>query len=80
MNIETLQSFLMWCTIINVSLMMFWTLCCTFALDWVYRTQRMFFPISKDVFTIVMYSFLAIFKILVVVFNLVPFIAILIIR
>ena len=75
MDIETLRSFFMWCTLINGGLLMLWTVMFLAAPDLVYRTQRKFFPISKEVFNVVMYSFLGLFKILFLIFNLVPFIA-----
>ena len=79
MDILTLREFFMWCTIINGGLLFFWTTMCAFAPDLVYRTQRMWFPLSKDVFTVVIYSFLGFFKIFFTVFNLVPYIALLIV-
>jgi hypothetical protein len=68
----------MWCTIINGGLLLFWTSMVFFAPDLVYRTQRKWFPLSKDVFTVVIYSYLGLFKALFLVFNLVPFVALLI--
>ena len=69
----------MWCTIINGSLLLFWTVIYMSAPDLVFRTQRRWFPISQETFTIVFYSFIGLFKILFTVFNLVPFVALLII-
>ena len=79
MGISTLRDFFMWCTIINGGLLAVWTFCCACSPDLVYRTQRWLFPASKDVFTIVIYSFLGIFKLFFLMFNLVPYIALLII-
>ena len=79
MDISTLQSFFMWCTILNVSLMLFWTAIWLMAPDMVYRTQQRFFPITREYFDRFFYGFLAVFKLLFIVFNLVPFIALLII-
>jgi len=47
--------------------------------DLVYKTQKTFFPIPKETFTIVFYSFLGMFKIIFLVFNVVPYIALLVI-
>jgi len=77
-DFEMLLGFFMWCTIINGALLGFWTLMFLCAPDLVYRTQRKFFPLSKDQFTLVMYCFLGLFKILFLIFNLVPFIVLLI--
>lgn len=40
MNIQILTSFFMWCTILNGSILILWTLICGFAPDLVYRLQN----------------------------------------
>ena len=80
MNIQTLGQFFMWCTIINGSLLTFWTLAVLFIPDLVYRTQQKFAAMSKETFHMAMYGFLGLFKIFFLVFNLVPFVALLIIE
>jgi len=79
MDILTLQAFFMWCTIINGGLLVLWATMFTFAPNVVYRTQCRWFPLSRDVFAVVIYSFLGLFKIFFLIFNLVPYIALLII-
>ena len=79
MNIQTLTAIFMWCTIINGALLVFWTVMCLFAFDWVRRTQNRWFPMPKETFTVAMYGFLGLFKIFFLVFNLVPYIALLIV-
>ena len=74
MDIQTLTAFFMWCTIINGVLLVFWTIMFMFAPDLVYRTQNKWFPISRETFDITLYSFLGLFKILFLFFNLVPYI------
>ena len=75
MNIETLTSFFMWCSIINLGLFTLWIVCFKCAPDWTYRMQRMWFPISRETYQTVVYAFLASFKIVVLVFNVVPWVA-----
>jgi hypothetical protein len=79
MSIETLTAFFMWCTIINGALLVCWTGACLLIPDLVYRTQSRCFPISRETFNAVIYGFLGAFKIVFLVFNLVPFVALLII-
>ncbi|MCK5801251.1 MAG: hypothetical protein KAI66_00395 [Lentisphaeria bacterium] len=79
MNIATVRAFFMWCTIINVGLMTLAFLICTLGGDWVYRVHSRFIPIKREAFDIAVYSFLGVFKILVFVFNLVPYIALVIV-
>ena len=79
MDIQTLTTFFMWCTIINGALLLFWTLMCMFGPDLVYRTQSKWFPFPRETFNVVIYSFLGLFKIVFLVFNVVPYVALLIV-
>ena len=79
MDIETLTKFFMWCTIINGGLLGLWTIMMIMAPDLVYRTQRKWFPVPRETFDVLMYSFLGLFKLMFVVFNVVPYIALLIV-
>ena len=79
MDIPTLQSFFMWCCIINGSLLAFWIIMLSAVPDLVYQTQRKWFPLEKEQFTVVMYGFLGLFKIFFMIFNFTPLIALLII-
>jgi len=76
---QTLTDFFMWCTIINGAMLVFWSLMCLSTPDLVYRTQSKWFPISREAWNVVIYSFIGLFKIAFIVFNLVPYLALLII-
>jgi hypothetical protein len=47
--------------------------------DLVYRTQIKWFPIPRETFNVVFYSFLGLFKIVFLVFNVVPYVVLLIV-
>ena len=79
MDIQTLTTFFMWCTIINGALLVLWTTMCIVAPGLVYRTQRAWFPIPRKTFDVVIYSFLGLFKIFFLFFNVVPYVALLIV-
>ena len=79
MDINALQRFFMWCTIINGVWFVFAAMICVFASNWVYGMQSKWFPISRDAYNVVIYSFFALFKIVFVVFNVVPFVVLLIV-
>ena len=79
MDTQTLTRFFMWCTIFNGGLLILWTVSCMLAPDLVYRTQRRWFPISRENFDVIIYSFLGVFKIFFLIFNAVPYAALLII-
>lgn len=78
MNIQTLTTFFMWCTIINAGILIYSSLFLCFAPDFVYRIQSRWFSISRETFNIIAYSYLGIFKVLFFAFNLVPYLALLI--
>lgn len=78
MTICTVQAFFMWCTIINGALLVFSALICAFAGDWIYRMHGTLFSLPRESFNVVLYGFIGVFKILFLVFNLVPYLALLI--
>ena len=80
MDIETLRAFFMWCTILNVALLAVSFAFCACAGDWVYRIHSKWFPIPREAFNVVLYSFIGLFKILVFVFNVIPYVALSIIK
>jgi len=47
--------------------------------DRVYQTQSRWFPIPRETFDVLIYAFLGLFKIVFLVFNLVPYLALLIV-
>ncbi|MEN8258062.1 MAG: DUF6868 family protein [Thermodesulfobacteriota bacterium] len=79
MDTQTLTSFFMWCTIMNGTLLFFWIAMCALAPDLVYRTQSILFPIPRETFDVVIYSLLGFFKMVFLVFNVAPYVALLII-
>ena len=79
MDIQTLTTFFMWCTIINGFLFILWVIMYIVAPDLIYRTQSKWFPISRETYNVLMYSFLGLFKIIFLIFNVVPYIVLLII-
>lgn len=79
MDIQALTDFFMWCSIINGGLLLFWAFFIMLAPDLVYRIQTKWVPISRENFDIAMYSFIGLFKLFILVFNLVPYIVLTII-
>ncbi|MCW8926732.1 MAG: hypothetical protein OQJ84_10760 [Xanthomonadales bacterium] len=75
MDIHTLMSFFMWCTIINFGILLFLTLVYMLMPNLAYRLQSRWIPISRETFDIIFYSFIGFFKVVVLVFNLVPWLA-----
>ncbi len=75
MSLQILTEFFMWCTVINGALLVVWSLFYMLAPDLVYNVQRKFIPVSRETFDLVIYTFLGLFKIVFLFFNLVPYIA-----
>ena len=73
MDLETFTSFFKWCTILNGSLLLLWSALLAFTPDLIFNIQHRWFPIPRDAFNIIIYAFLGLFKIMVLVFNIVPF-------
>lgn len=80
MDIDTVTAFFMWCTILNVGLLALSFLMCALAGNWVYRMHGKWFSIPRETFNTAMYSFIGLLKIFILVFNLVPYVALLIVK
>jgi len=79
MDIDKVRAFFMWCTILNGVLLVLSFLILASAGDWVHRVHGKWFPISREAFYVTIYSFMGVFKIFFLMFNLVPYLALLII-
>jgi len=75
MTLVGIRSMLAWCTLINMGLLIWWFLIFFFAHDWVYRLHSRWYRIPQDRFDAIHYAGIAFFKILVLTFNLVPYLA-----
>ena len=80
MSIQKLAAFFMWCTIINGSLLVLSIIIGISGLDLVYNVQGKLFQIPREALNVAYYSFLGLYKIVWLVFNAVPYLALLIIR
>lgn len=75
MSLETIRAALGWCTVINFSILLAWGLGFMLARDWIYRMHSRFFRITKAQFETIQYAGMAFFKISLLIFNLIPYIA-----
>ena len=75
MTVDILRGALGWCAIINMGVLIFWFLMLVFAHDWVYRMHSKFFKIPVETFNAIHYAGMAIFKIVLFVFNVIPYFA-----
>ncbi|NQU10653.1 hypothetical protein HQ590_07685 [bacterium] len=77
MTIELIREFLGWCLLINLAFLLYWFLMFTLAHDWIHRMHSKWFRLSVEQFDAIHYQGIAFYKIAVVVFNLVPYLALL---
>jgi hypothetical protein len=75
MNFEIIRDILGWCAVINYSFLLWWFLFFSLAHEWIYRLHGKWFHISVETFDAIHYAGMALFKIGIFLFNLVPYIA-----
>lgn len=75
MTAETVRSVLGWSALINYGLLVLWFGFFVLAHDWMYRFHTKFFSLTAEKFDSAHYASMAFFKLLVVVFNLAPYLA-----
>ena len=80
MTLDNLREFLLWCMVINVGLLIFSSLMILAMRNWVYRLHGKMFRLPEEKVASAMYKFIAFYKILIIVFNVVPYIALRIIE
>jgi hypothetical protein len=74
MDITLLREFFLWSTVINYGILMWWFLWFLFAHDWILRLHGRWFQLSTEQFDVTHYWGMAIYKIGIFLFNLVPLI------
>lgn len=78
MNISTLTELFKWCTIINVAVFFVSAIMIMAIPDFIYNAHGQLFNIPREAFNIVLYGFMGVYKIFILIFSLIPFIALLI--
>lgn len=79
MTVQDVRDVFFWCLIMNVGLLLWWFLVFSLAHDWVYRIHGRWFTLSEERFDAIHYLGMVIFKIAIFMFNIVPYIALLIV-
>lgn len=80
MDSEKLTAFFLWCSIINGALLIFSIILLIAVPDFVYTMHGKLFSLPREAFNGIVYWFLGIYKIFFLTFNLVPYVALRIIR
>lgn len=74
MKVEAMSSFLLWCTVVNYVVLLVWFIVFVCARDGIQRLHGRWFHLSRDQFDAIHYLGMAIYKVGVILFNLVPYI------
>ncbi|MEO0367843.1 MAG: DUF6868 family protein [Pseudomonadota bacterium] len=74
-TIATLTTFLGWCLLINIGLLVFMTLMLIVAKDFAIKQHSAMFKMEREQIENAYFNYLANYKLLVSVFNLVPYLA-----
>ncbi|MFR0691054.1 DUF6868 family protein [Enterobacterales bacterium AE_CKDN230030158-1A_HGKHYDSX7] len=75
MPLQELKPFLLYCTLINYAILLVWFAAFTLAHDFVYRLHSRWFALPVETFDAVHYGGMAVYKIGVLLLNLVPLLA-----
>lgn len=74
-SIETIREFLGWCSVINIGLLLLTSLTIIIMRSWIVRIHANLTGVSQAELPRIYLEFLGNYKMLVIVFNLVPYIA-----
>ena len=75
MNAELIRAFFGWCTLINMAFLMLSFVLTVALQNVIYKHHGRWFAMSRETFNVVIYSYIGVYKILIIAFNLVPYIA-----
>ena len=80
MAAEELRDVLLWCVVINYAVLLLWFAVFTLAHDRVYRMHSRWFRLSPEMFDALNYAGVAVYKIGILLFFVVPLIALHLVR
>ena len=75
MNIGLLKDFLLWCLVANYVVLLVWFIVFVFGRTWLFGLHARWFRLAPESFDVVHYGGMAAYKIGILLFNLVPFVA-----
>ena len=75
MSIEMVRDAFLWCAVINYGVLLIWFLFFIMGRDFMHRLHGRWFQLSRQQFDIIHYAGMAIFKLGIILLNLVPYVA-----
>ena len=79
MTVDVVRNALLWCSVINIALLLWWFLLILTARRLIYRIHGRWFKMSEETFDAIHYAGILFFKVFVFVFNVIPYCALLIV-
>ncbi len=79
MDLTTARHILFWCSLINYGILIAWVLLMIVPHDWQYRLVRRLYRVSSEQYDVINLAGIMLYKILILAFNIVPYIALLIV-
>ncbi len=79
MDLQTLTAFFMWCSVISTGIYLVWVLFLLLMPDFVYVVQTRWLPIPRETYNAIVFSFMGAFKVVLILFVLVPYVSLLIV-
>jgi hypothetical protein len=80
MTIDTARGFFLWCSVINYGVLLIWAVLGTLGREWLYRLWGRFFPLPREQFDALNFGGMILYKIGIILFNIVPCIALYLVR
>jgi hypothetical protein len=75
MTLELIRATLAWSTLLNFVVLLSWFLLFVLARDWMYRLHSRWFRLSEETFAALHYGGMGLFKLGILLFNLMPYLA-----
>ncbi len=75
MVLEQVRDLLVWCTVINYTVLFVWFAAFTLAHDWLYQLHHRWFRLSTERFNAIHYAGMAVYKLGIRIFNLAPMVS-----
>ena len=75
MSIDVVRNFFLWCAVINYFVLVLWFFLLVFPHQWLYRLWGKWFRLTAEQFDAINFGGIAFYKLGILLFNLVPYIA-----
>ena len=75
MTVELIRDGLAWCVVINIGVLLLWFLGFMVAHNWIYQLHGRWFKLSEENFDTIQYASMGFFKLSILLFNIVPYLA-----